>query len=494
MERIFNQAWLCWLLILFFIFSAPFLEFTGIRISWAEFGLMDWQRLFEIAVIIVSLAWSLTFSGHSEGTSKFTFLYWNLFFLLGLASSLFVAAKPDLAILEWVWILILSLLSWSLKSWGIEDISKLNRLIFLTALAHCAIYLCFFWNLNASVYFEPADPGIIRRIVFPGFSNVRFFSDYQTFMLFLLPVAVSQLTRPNYIRVLAVLIVGFYFSLAFVAGSRSLVVTHLLIHIGLLMILGRSYFDSIRQHIFYWCIGWILFIITTWIIPLVVLNFATSAPVASTLIRTDSSLRTELWAIAIQSILEHPLLGIGPMHFATLANPIAAHPHNLILQFATEWGVPATILITIICGRIIWERINILSTSRGKLENHAPQLAMASAGAALFVQSMFAGALNYPVSQALAVIYFAYPYQQEFSTSLNSANKIGRVIYIKAIGFLAIAILTIALTNPLSIKKRNLCYLETHWPSQHFAPRFWQQGWIIGNCGVSNSILEKFIN
>jgi O-antigen ligase len=47
--------------------------------------------------------------------------------------------------------------------------------------------------------------------------------------------------------------------------------------------------------------------------------------------------------------LQNPWLGVGPLHFSSVRNPIAAHPHQAILQWLAEWGFIATILaLTII--------------------------------------------------------------------------------------------------------------------------------------------------
>ncbi len=49
--------------------------------------------------------------------------------------------------------------------------------------------------------------------------------------------------------------------------------------------------------------------------------------------------REFLWTRAVSDAATHPILGIGPMHFAYSYNDIAAHPHNFWLQLAGEWGL-----------------------------------------------------------------------------------------------------------------------------------------------------------
>src|SRR5690606_36380613 len=46
----------------------------------------------------------------------------------------------------------------------------------------------------------------------------------------------------------------------------------------------------------------------------------------------------------------NPWLGVGPMHYSAVVNPISAHPHQVVLQWLAEWGVIATGLAIIIAG------------------------------------------------------------------------------------------------------------------------------------------------
>ena len=55
--------------------------------------------------------------------------------------------------------------------------------------------------------------------------------------------------------------------------------------------------------------------------------------------------RAALWAGALRIVGAHPWLGIGPMHFAYVPTLGGAHPHNVVLQVAAEWGLPAAGLV-----------------------------------------------------------------------------------------------------------------------------------------------------
>ena len=483
MSKLISDSRLCWWLLLAYVLASPFLPLTSIPIAWDAITLMDWQRILEAAVLLLSMGWVISFGPPLPRISLITFYSWGTVFAIGLFSSLAVAIHVDFALLDWSWLLLLVALASMMHLWPVEDRPSLDKLILLTALASCLAYLWWFWRLNAFIYFEAPENGIIRRITFPGFSNVRFFSDYQSFMLFLLPPALRQLIRKGWVRVLGTGLVALYFTLALITGSRSLIASHLVLHSVLLLYLGNRYKSILFEHLRFWAYGGIIFALLTWLLPLMLFSSSGDALVATSLARADSSLRTELWALAWQTIQAHPWLGLGPMQYAALPNPVAAHPHNLVMQFATEWGVPATLVLGWLISRQILIRFKTL-TMAGLLEKDRTALALTCAGTALMLQSMVAGALNYPVSQVMAVLFFAYPIAQIKAETTKGSSQLHLV------GSIALVMTLVTLTTLQSIQQRNSCFYMTHWPSRHYAPRFWQQGWIVGECGQEEMLLH----
>ena len=61
--------------------------------------------------------------------------------------------------------------------------------------------------------------------------------------------------------------------------------------------------------------------------------------------------RLVLWKWAGGAILEAPWMGIGSMHLAQRWNDDAAHPHNVYLQVAAEWGLPMLFVCLALVGR-----------------------------------------------------------------------------------------------------------------------------------------------
>lgn len=106
--------------------------------------------------------------------------------------------------------------------------------------------------------------------------------------------------------------------------------------------------------------------------------------------------RDLLWAAAMDQFLNAPWLGQGPMHFAALPNPTAAHPHNIYLQLAAELGLPAAVLLM---GLLLTPLARGIRRLRGAKAS-APLLAGALAAVvAALVDGAFSGNFVMPLSQ-----------------------------------------------------------------------------------------------
>jgi O-antigen ligase len=103
----------------------------------------------------------------------------------------------------------------------------------------------------------------------------------------------------------------------------------------------------IRIQLIYISTGFLIYQILFNLIPFL----RGSAVVTGTVMRDTTSDRIELWSQSLNLIQNHPMFGVGPMHFAWYNNTSAsAHPHNSVLQLMAEWGLPAALLILCIAG------------------------------------------------------------------------------------------------------------------------------------------------
>ncbi len=487
MRNLDSDSRLIWRLLLLFVLVAPFLPLTGIPIAWEAVPLMDWQRMFEAAVLLGCMAWALVAAPNRLAVPAASRYAWSSMLLLGLVSTMLMAEYRLFALLEWSWLLLLIVLAGMLRGWGIADRQALDKWILLTVLTGSGAYLLWFWFLNAYIYlpFLPAPEGATRQVSFPGFANVRYFSDYQSFMLLLLPTALYRCTEKGPLRAAGALLVGLYFSLAIIVGSRSVIAAHLLLHAVLLGLFGRRHLPFLLTQMKFWLLGILIFIALTVLVPLLLAG-GSEASAGGDLARLDSSKRDVLWQIGWEVMQTHPLLGIGPMHYANIPNPIASHPHNLVIQFASEWGIPATLILIGLAFGHLRARVADIAAASPEIFGGVP-LAMLCATIALLLQSLVAGTFNYPVSQVLGLLCLAYPM---ISTGPGTHSAPGST-WLQVCGWIALAMVIATMTTLQSIKDRNHCYHYNPWPSPAYATRFWQQGWLVGPCSPGESLLSK---
>nr|WP_306801341.1 O-antigen ligase family protein [Endozoicomonas sp. ONNA1] len=187
---------------------------------------------------------------------------------------------------------------------------------------------------------------------------------------------------------------------------------------------------------------------------------------------STSSGRVELWKIALKSIQDNPVFGVGPQHFITLVGSPGS-PHNIILQWATELGIPAAIclIILIIWGGNSYLRGLIYRVHSGLLTSHQ-QLVQISAFTALLsasIHSQVSGVFISPMSQMLMILVVG------FCMGVHSKNLTSRVSVSK--WFVIIFLLLFSLAYIAIFYWE---YFSGNYPTtlefQSNAPRFWRNG------------------
>jgi putative inorganic carbon (hco3(-)) transporter len=119
----------------------------------------------------------------------------------------------------------------------------------------------------------------------------------------------------------------------------------------------------IRLQLIYAAAGFFSYSILFKYIPNLIRPSLESSLVTGTIMRNTTSDRVELWNLSLSLIQDHPIFGIGAMHFAW-HNPTVAHPHNSVLQLMAEWGLPAALIVVTIAGYGIYcwlKKVNINS-------------------------------------------------------------------------------------------------------------------------------------
>ena len=278
--------------------------------------------------------------------------------LLGLAfASCLLAPQPGWALAEVALLLGLILsIYWCRIGIGRIIAVDLNSLM-LALLTLGAFSLVLPLIMTGAIF---TDDRPVRSLyeLFDGYSNRRFFSQTQSFLipLLLLPAFIN----PQRFRWVALVITTLFWVLAFAVGTRAF-------YLAILVAAGFSSFvvPAIgRQWLALQCrcavTGLVAYLAIFVLLPSL-MGFSLS----SDLVRltslgavADSSGRVLMWSEALWLAWQHPMLGAGPMQFAGVEQQVrelskilglawhyTAHPHNTVLQLLAEFGIPFTLIL-----------------------------------------------------------------------------------------------------------------------------------------------------
>lgn len=203
-------------------------------------------------------------------------------------------------------------------------------------------------------------------------------------------------------------------------------------------------------------------------------SFISSTPgatLASSLNLTLTS-REVLWRLSWDAILASPWIGIGPMQFAALGSPVGAHPHNWVLQIASEWGLPALVIAFVGALRLL----GVLRQAMGDQNLSAPLLAMLAALSLGLVD----GNLLMPVSQsgtALVVgLLIGQIDRERFASGRRSSAPRKGMMALLCISSAGLVVAYAATSWP--DQSRGVSEFRNLHPNAWLVPRFWEQGLI----------------
>lgn len=236
-----------------------------------------------------------------------------------------------------------------------------------------------------------------------GFSNMRFEGQFLTVVVPLLGAALCIPSGSNvrYPRGLDTFLMVSLAAMVFVAGTRGTIAAWL-VSAAIFWVLKGEARTAAKQMLLAMVLGfvlaWLILHTVAWVTGQVVdYRFAGEQVFGL-------SAREILWSHAWAKIVEFPWLGLGPMHFASLGNRVAAHPHQALLQIASEWGLPVFFMIMAVV--VIW-LVRVFAEVRSADAKEGSDLRWALLFAVLSstVQSMVDGVLVMPYPQLwLAIV------------------------------------------------------------------------------------------
>ena len=233
-----------------------------------------------------------------------------------------------------------------------------------------------------------------------GFTNIRSFNQFQLWTLGLITLPLLTVDfKSTHTRKWLHLALACWWILLFYSASRGAILSLSLGIFITAMIYRKLAWPFIRLQLAYIAAGFLGYHVLFQLIP----YLRGSAIVTGTVMRDSTSDRLELWSQCLNLIQNHPVFGVGPMHFAWYSNT-NAHPHNSVLQIIAEWGLPAALLILAIAGYglIGWlKKFNIGSLLHKSSLDCNLAIALFFSAVTSFVYSLVDGVIVMPISQVL---------------------------------------------------------------------------------------------
>lgn len=437
-------------------------------ILWStEFGWHDQQRIAQLCLIVVCSA--LAFFLPQVVLSRTVQALLAGLFILGFASVL-LAQSPVWAIREWARYQGLVLLAFSVG--GLVSQSRQREMVFgVLALVGCLHAFQFLVSYAAA--FISGIRVLDANLLFSGFSNPRFFGQLQ---VMLLPVLASLLVLCEQRQlgrsvIFLFLVMVVQWCIAFVLGGRGLWLGLLISHL-LLVFFNRSFVRFLVIQLLAAVVGFLIYLLLFKIIPF----WLELEAVLRDGLRAGLSGREFIWHSAWDMALANPWLGVGPMHFSATYNPIAAHPHQVILQWLAEWGFAAAGLAMLLGVRGIVKAACFLR--RSEADESDAGLWSAIVGALVLAQ--VDGVFVMPYTETwLAVL---------IGLALSRWGRMPCMPATRQVLFLFFAVPVVSVLGSVLIQEvPALPACERAYSEQYgadWAPRFWQQGWIFRRCGI----------
>lgn len=350
-----------------------------------------------------------------------------------------------------------------------------DRILLVSVFVVCGSLTLEFMTTYLATILHASEP-INAWLLFSGFDNVRFFGQFSTLTLPLLAMPLLSGVWLGRFRYLTIGLFVLWWMQAIASGTRGTWLGMAVAVIGLALSgqAGRRW-ASMQV------VGAVSGLVVCWGLMDWLPSLMGIDVVRALGDRLTASLsgREAIWLQAVEMIAHKPLLGFGPMHFADIANPIAAHPHQAWLQWASEWGVPSALLVTGVVSYALWAAFRRL-TAWPKATGEGSDLyhCLVASVLASLTQSMVDGVLVMPYTEIWLTIISGWLLathwrervpRSDDAACARSSSAIGVAFILSAVTLCAI----LARDYPTSWAQRRS---QAYQHSQYFQPRFWVQG------------------
>lgn len=372
-----------------------FIAFSSLNLYWSSYPYDAW-RIYEIIILIlfsfysVYLLYKNKFSLFKNKLNHQQLFFTSIIITLLAITTIFYSKIPERAISDITLYLLLA--NFTITSSFIIRNNKDYTQRIMASIAILPLLTLVFLPIALLSRIQGGD-GVWTQ----SFTNIRMLDDALLPCLFLLWLQPAWLNPKEYNSIIKkILIITMLYTTSVIYllsflfhGARAC-----LLAISIALIISIFVTKTIKWHLLK--LPFISFF--TAIILFNIYHIILPTNIGSSISRTGSSGRTELWQKAIQIWLENPILGIGGNHFS-LQTPtlLPAHPHNIFFKLLAEWGSMTFIVVFIVL--IIFQKIY-------KYRNNIPTL-LISGLFAIVINSLLSGSFIYPVSQIINFYFFA---------------------------------------------------------------------------------------
>jgi O-antigen ligase len=375
------------------------------------------------------------------------------FFALGAVSALNAFSLRH-ALYEWS-ILLLLLLAAALLA---AELARAGTAGLRTVL-RCTVAVGILYSLRIALMYAAALGSGVQtdmHVLAIGFSNARFFNHVQTVLLPLIVLLYLQAPKGSGWRRASFGLAAFWWAFLFVSEARASILG---LGAGCLFALVVRRADArsfLKAMVLTALAGIVVYGLIFILLPMLagLPSFSAAKNVMQRTAADPTSRRNLLWQLALELIAAHPLLGVGPHHFAHEGATLSwgAHPHNFIMQIGAEWGIPALLCLLGVVGigmrRLVRTGARI---AQADLPGQQTLAVMLATGAAILVDGLFSGVLVMPQSQMAIVLYLACAAGWVRSVDQGAAPRAGAPLRRLGAGLAAVALCGLALAVAPSV-------------------------------------------
>jgi O-antigen ligase len=385
---------------------------------------------------------------------------------IGIASAVF-APVTEMAFLEISQYLLLFLLVLAVASHSGRDRAQADKVLLIPFVGSALLFVLSF--AVAQLGYLTIGGTFPWITPFMNIGNVRHFSQYQAYTLPLLVLPLLVFKVPARWKVAMFLIASMWWMLQFCTGTRA-------VWVGIAaaaFLVGMFLRDPGRQWLRYQAaaatVGGVLYFLLRPILKPPGLDSIAQRGL-------DGSARGELWLRAWELIQQHPLLGVGPMHFSYENFKIAAHPHNIVLQFACEWGIPATLILMSLALWLLWKAFTATKRSTSSTDRNI-NVALFASLICGSTDAMFSGNNIMPLSQTtLFIIMGWYAGRLMAQTQLaNPAPSREPALWQHAL-FIAIVLGSLSIVTYSAWEYLSKLQVQDASGIDYYHPRYWING------------------